>query len=484
MGDLKKPSRMLAAIVTTLSLGLGASGCAPQGPSEALGSICAAPAEGGEFCVPANQSPAGAWNKAAAHGSLPIKMWATWPSSVTLDEVVESPDRLDAWLADIDKVVMYLRDTKRNAESYKASLEGNLESLLRQATERQAAILAEMPVDAIGGFKTALVDKAGAEKDPLVAARAMDKQAMGAAQAVFDQERSEIGPLGATYADLVTAFADYRATEAAETATYALLSAQASEAAAEAIPDIEQAILSASLAASAKPNALRVSAMKLSAQIQVTEIASQKAIGPHQEFLATHGAALPDMTSGALRSITAMLGYVQQRVARSDATAIRLLEGAAMRAQTLTLLKTKDAGARLKIAQADLLKAGTTFQAGATARVAALSAAPEASKALRLPYLARRYDQITALLQMQPLCQPASSSWREAGCSALRGQFSAAAAYRETTLPVLITAGVATMRDKGVEAALLDAVQAKLKAGDVKGAALVYDAAVRTTEGI
>jgi hypothetical protein len=35
--------------------------------------------------------------------------------------------------------------------------------------------------------------------------------------------------------------------------------------------------------------------------------------------MATHGAATADMTSDALRSINAMLGYVQQRVKRSDA---------------------------------------------------------------------------------------------------------------------------------------------------------------------
>ncbi len=71
-------------------------------------------------------------------------MWATWPSAVTLDGVVESPDKLDAWFADIDKVVAYLRDTKRNAESYKASLEGNLDSLLRQATDEASKAL-KMP---------------------------------------------------------------------------------------------------------------------------------------------------------------------------------------------------------------------------------------------------------------------------------------------------------------------------------------------------
>jgi hypothetical protein len=76
-----------------------------------------------------------------------------------------------------------------------------------------------------------------------------------------------------------------------------------------------------------------------------------------------------------------------------------------------------------------------------------------------------------------------SASWRETGCSSLRGSFGAAETYLKMTLPALISTGLATMRGKGVDATLLDAAQAKLQTGDVKGAALVYDAAIRSTEG-
>jgi hypothetical protein len=102
---------------------------------------------------------------------------------------------------------------------------------------------------------------------------------------------------------------------------------------------------------------------------------------------------------------------------------------------------------------------------------------------MSLLYLARRYDQLTAFLQMAPLCDPSSSSWREAGCVSLRKSFSAAATERKTTLPTLITTGIATMHAKGVDPLLLDAAQTKLDAGDVKGAAILYDAALRATEG-
>jgi hypothetical protein len=222
--------------------------------------------------------------------------------------------------------------------------------------------------------------------------------------------------------------------------------------------------------------------MKLSAQIQAFELSSQSAIAPYKDLLATHGAALPDMTSGALRSLNAMLGYVQQRVARSDATATSLLDGIAMRKQALALLALGQP-LRDKISQAEVLKAGATFNADVNAHVTSLAVAPPMSATMKLPYLAARYDELTRMLQWQPLCDPSSSSWREDGCSALRGNFSAARSYLKTTLPALISTGLATMRAQGVAPTLLDAVQAKLDAGDIKAAAIAYDAAVRSTEG-
>jgi hypothetical protein len=188
------------------------------------------------------------------------------------------------------------------------------------------------------------------------------------------------------------------------------------------------------------------------------------------------------MTSSALRSLSAMLGYVQQRVARSDATAMSLLAGVALRRQALVLLQTNPLKGET-VAAALQFKAASAFSKTASERVAALGKPPVASATLNLPYLAARYDQLTALLQMQPLCDPSSSGWREAGCASLRPSFQAAEASLSTTLPMLITTGLSTMRAKGMDAALLDAAQAKLDAGDVKAAAVLHDAALRSVEG-
>jgi hypothetical protein len=140
-------------------------------------------------------------------------------------------------------------------------------------------------------------------------------------------------------------------------------------------------------------------------------------------------------------------------------------------------------GSRDQIAKALLQKASTMFAASATERVAAIASALPTSATLKLPYVAHRYDMLTTLVQLEPLCDPSSSSWREAGCVALRKSFPAAKAARTTEIPGLITAGILGMRQKNIDPALLDAAQAKLDAGNIKAAAILHDAALRGTEG-
>ncbi|WP_438029275.1 hypothetical protein [Sorangium sp. So ce233] len=483
MGATTQPASLVAALAA-LALGAGPSGCLWPEEDDALGSFCArlANADGPEYCVGANRSPADAWSQAEAHGDLPIEMWAELPRGTSMSELAASNETLDLWLGNVDKVVSYVRDEERNAESYGATLAGRLRFLLEYAAGQQTLLLEQEPVRAADRFIEAMSEKASAEKDPLLAALSADKQAMAAAQVVFARARDEAAPLQAEYASVVARFAAYRATEAAETAAYASLSREASRSALDELGGVEQAILAAVREASRAPDDLAVEIMTLSAQTQASAISFEESIAPHKEFLATHGAAMPDMSSGALRSLNAMLGYAQQRVARSDRTATALLGGVGLRRQAL-LAQKGDEGARAAIARARIEKASATFLAGAQARAAVVSAPPPVSERFGLPLLAERCGVLAALVQMRPLCEAAGSSWREAGCAALRGSFDAAAAELTTGVPRKIAAGLATLREKGMATALLDAVQARLDAGDVKGAAIAYDAAVRGAEG-
>ncbi|WP_437675160.1 hypothetical protein [Sorangium sp. So ce131] len=473
---------ILVAAAAALALGMVGSGCLWKRGDHTLGSFCAAAVGGEEHCVGENVGPGRAWSQAEKDGELPIEMWATWPKDNTLDEVVARSHRLDLWFGHLDEAIAYVRDDARNAESLRATLAGKMKSLLGEAADRQRELLAQEPVDAAGNFKTAMIDKASAEEEPLAAALAADKQAMAVVQAVFDEARRDVAPLQARYAGAAARFAAYRATEAAETAAYAALSEQASRSALEELDGVEQDVLAAAREASRAPNELAAEVMALAAELQVFAGSFEEAMAPHREFLGTHGAVLPDMISGALRSLSAMLGYTHRRVARSDATATALLGGIAMRRQALRALEM-DGGAREAIARSRIQRASEAFGERARARAAALSAAPPVSERLGLPLLAERCGELVTLVQMRPLCEAAGASWREAGCAALRERFDAAEAELRTGLPRKIAAGLSALREEGMAAAALEAAQARLDAGDVKGAAIAYDAAVRGAEG-
>ncbi|KYF66892.1 hypothetical protein BE11_48385 [Sorangium cellulosum] len=470
------------AAVAAVALGATATGCLWPREEHAPGRFCAqANTSTLEHCVDASEGPGSAWSKAEQDGELPIQMWARPPFRVS-DAFVASEAELSAWFDNLDRAVAYVRDEKKHAESLRATLHGELLGLLLSYRRDQKEILEEEPVRAADNFTRAMTDKASVEEEPLAAALAADKQAMAVVQAVFDEARGDAAPLVSRYAAVAARFADYRTTEAAETAAYAALSEQASRSGIDGLDGAEQAVLAAAREASRAPNELAAEIVTLSAELQALAVSFEGAIAPHKEVLATHGAVVPDMTSGALRSLGAMLGYARRRVARSDATATALLGGIALRRQALRVVQGNE-GAREAIARSRSERASERFREVARARSAALSSAPPVSEKLGLPLLAARYGELLALVQMRPLCEAAGSSWREAGCAELRGKLDAAEAELRTGLPRKIAAGLSVLREKGMAAAALDAVQAKLDAGDVKGAAIAYDAAVSSAEG-
>ena len=107
----------------------------------------ASPVQGGTYCVPASEGPSAAWAKAEANGTEPIRMWALWPKNVPIDDVIASPTRVNAWLDDEQRVMDYLRVTRGNAESYRATLAGRLGRDLSRARRAQEKIIADKVLD-------------------------------------------------------------------------------------------------------------------------------------------------------------------------------------------------------------------------------------------------------------------------------------------------------------------------------------------------
>lgn len=469
-----------------------AIGCAsPSSNTESLGTatsantiegtLCAAPRSGVEFCVSSNGNLNVAWNQAASAGGEPIQMWANWPSGISLGELVSDPSRMSAWLADVNKVLDFVRNNK-SAESYKATMAGHLAVKLKQVKDEQARLLSQPELDPIGQFKKALIEKANAENAPIQAQIADDKQSIARVNEVFHRTKSALAPTKHAYASIMNRFKAYREGEEAEAANFASLAQQASNTTLATLPGIEAAILAAARAASTAPNDLLLDVMRLSAELQQIELQYRAGLAPLANFIASHGTSIPDMTGGAIRSLAAMEVYIQRRSARNDATANSLLDGVEVRRQALIALAASEE-ARATLAQTRLLAASTTFNDDATARIAELWRTPPMNTTLNLPYLSERYDRFTTFLQLEPLCNTDTAAWRETGCIALRRHFNTARTYLTNTIPMLVRMGVATMRTKGVDPTLLDGIQAKLTSGDVRATVAAYDGALRASEG-
>jgi len=470
-----------SCFVLGLGLSIPGAGCMWSGDDESEGRICASPIEGGKYCVDSSSGPSAAWSEAIAHGSEPIEMWTVWPKKYELSDVVSSPVLLGAWFDDMRAILDYLRITKGSAESYRATMAGKMDRDLERAMSVQSALRREKKVDPKEAISELLLQKAATEVDPVKAEVTADKQALGEMQVVIDKAKVDGAPFAAQYKTFVDDFLAYRATEAAETLLYSQWSHNISAASLAELSGIENEVVTLAQKASAKPNELLMSGMKLTAEILQFDKSAREALLPHETLLIENGARMPDLTSGALRSIHAMLAYAKLRVARSDATAKSLLLGSEMRGNALYLLANADSPARTTIANALLSKAGTTFAQSAQAQVDAIKTA-QMSK-LGVPYLAHRYDERAALLQMVPLCNAISSSWRETGCVSMRPKFKDAGTYMKVTLPAEIKQGLVVLKNQGVDPQMIEKVQQRLDKGDIKGAAMAYDVVLQSAEG-
>lgn len=462
-------------LVAVGALGMFAPGCAsaPAKDGEdvatsaaeiASGALCASPVNGGEYCVPSNEDPARAWHQAVARGGMPVQMWVKLPTGTTLDQLVASRDAIRTWFAQNDRVIAFVRDKTMSAESYRATLAGHMGALIKQARDRQAQLLAEKPDDPVEHFKAGLTDKANVEKSPIVADLAKEKQAQIGLQSELDKAIAAIAPLSEAYAHVVTEYEAYRATESAEGATFVTLAETASQSTLDTIDAAEQSIVAAARDAGAKPNDLRVDAAKAAGELDAFEVELRRRLASYTAFTRDHGITAPDMTSSALRSLAAMLTYVQLRTAHSEATANSVLEDLAARRKALELRDTAHLSALA-------LRLSISHLAGLTAT----------SVKLKLPYLADRYDQLSALAQLEPVCEAPSPDAEDTGCAELLPQMTSARSEL-TRIPAAIREGLATMRRSGVDARAIATVEAWLSAGDAKAAALAYDATVRGTD--
>ena len=446
------------------------------------GKICASPAQGGVYCVPANQDPAGAWDQAISRGSLPIQMWAPRPDAIPLEALVADAAELNVWLEDMDKALRYVHDVKKNAESYRASLAGNAGQLLRETVELQKRLIANGQA-AIDHAVAAFRDKILNQGNPIVMQAQSDQWNITAIHQDVERAAAAAAEFQHSFDRIATDFKAHRESETTMVARWKKVADDAATADLETLAVLRVEAHDFSREESRRPNNIILEASRLAATLQKADELRPPSTRPEsvRDFGTTKQLNEPDFVATAARSLDNMIAYCEQRRNVSNEIARKISDGITARRDALIALKADDA-TRATISDAKTLRASAVFLSEITARVSTLWGLPQNSTKQKLPFLAQRYEEADAFVSFAPICAPPVVGWREAGCNLFNRHMVGARTYLLTSLPAIARMGLQQLEAAGIANTLLLDAQAKLLSGDMKGAMLSYDEAVRASD--
>ncbi|QQR45749.1 hypothetical protein JKA73_06355 [Myxococcus xanthus] len=413
----------------------------------------------------------------------PIKLWATAP------DVGASTQELATWLDAQQRVVDFLKNSNRSADSLMVSLEAQATERRSYGRDQDVTIAAAADrIDTILGNAAARVKQAAREYgDPVVVEEAEVKAGMVRLEQTLAESRAALEALSLQVVAVADQFRAYKDTEPAITMRLHTLAAQGSAADLEGLVTAQLEAVALAQQESGDSSAVVQEVMRLRTRLALLQEEYVERLGMDAAFIAQRGLHMGDLVDGELEMLGGMRGYCETRRRKVLTTVDRLLEGMKQRRDALIGLESNEA-TRQALADAAFLSASQRFLDGVTARSTQLWQVAPKSSALKLSFLSEKFDQMESYLQFEPACAPPTAgqrSWRETGCVAMRRDFSRVRTWMSSTLPGTLRLNVAMMRNAGtVPAALLAEVEAKLAAGQLKAAASVHDAALRVSDGL
>ncbi|AFE04955.1 hypothetical protein COCOR_02976 [Corallococcus coralloides DSM 2259] len=413
----------------------------------------------------------------------PIQLWATEPDANA------SPAEIATWFDVQNQVIDFLKTTQKNAETLHLSLSIHSGGMKIRYDE-QNQIIAEVS-DRLNtitkNVETQVKTQASAYGDPVVLEAAEVKAGMTRLDQAVAEARTALEALSPQVVSLVGRFETYRNTEAASVTALQALAAQGSMA---DLQGIEAALLAAadlSHQESGTASTLAMDARRLRSQLARAQEDYAASLVPHREFIQKRGLLMGDLVVGERKMVEGIEGYCEARKRKTLTTVERLVEGMKQRREALIALEA-DQATRQALADEAFLTASQRFLSDVTTRSTQLWQVAPKSTVLKLSFLSEKFDQMESYLQFEPACAPPAAgarSWREAGCIAMRRDFSRVRSWRTSTLPGTLRLNVAMMRQAGsVPAAMLAEVETLTTAGQFKAAATVHDAALRVSDGM
>ncbi|RKH36532.1 hypothetical protein D7Y13_00265 [Corallococcus praedator] len=412
-----------------------------------------------------------------------IKLWSVGPGEDS------SAGDLTAWMDSQQQVTNFLKNNNKSADALLESLKihaGESRNYVKDQGRILAAVT-ERVKTMLGAAEAKVKQEASAYGDPVVLEEADVKAGMEHLEETVARARATLDTLAPQVVTLANRFSAYKATEAATTAKLHALASQGSAADLQGLVTVQLDAVDLAHQESAESSAIAMEAVRLRVLLAELQEDYVEQLAPHKDFIARRGLRMGDLVDGELEMLGGIEGYAGSRLRKVLTGVDTLLEGMKQRRDALIGLEA-NAATRQALADAAFLTASQRFLDDVTSRSTKLWQVAPRSTVLKLSLLAEKFDQMDAYLQFEPACAPPQAgqrSWREAGCVAMRRDFSRVRSWMTSTLPGTLRINVAMMRQAGtVPAALLTDVEAKLATGQLKTAAMVHDAALRVSDGL
>jgi hypothetical protein len=448
-----------------------------------------------EVCQPLKNDPGSLWGKIYDALDKNSRPWINRSSDppmmdgeITLrirfgDAVPRTTVELEELFAQHERIVTFIGKQKDPSSSKLATREEFLRVLndLRDDIEGEAAELADSSKARTKSLRNMVLAKgSGGQMQTLLT----QLNALADVEEVLDDTEASLSSLVAPASAVIAQFSGLKGKQAALEAAAQDLSTRASNTTIATLPALQVELATWNDTQGVPASELLVEAARVEGHFAATLHDFQSRVDGLKDLVELGAVTVPALDETALTTHAGIVGYATAWEAYVNETFEQLQSGLKLRLEAL-VKAAADEATRSTFAKTQHLKAAQEFLAMANAESTQLLSLPPKSVTLKALLLTTKFDELTATLQLEPLCiadNLATESWRESGCVALRRDFARARTFLEKTIPALLRSDVAILRRAGVPTDQLAAIETELSAGRVRAAVALSDAAILSVD--
>lgn len=445
-----------------------------------------------EACQPLQSDPKSLWNKIRNDLENRSRPWINKSSDpemmdgeITLrfrfapGSEPDSVEELEELFAQQDRIIDFIGKQKDPGTSRAATREEYLRVLqgLIESLDDQSEGLREKSQQHINTMRQRLL-ALGTDDEQI--ALVTEVSELADLEALFDATELSLSSLTTPAAEAIQGFSSLKARQATLSRKALDLSKRASKTTAATLPALQTELTNWSNTESEPAADLMLDASRVVGQLGSTYRDFDARIERFEAVLSAGSITKPKFGDLAQTTHSGIASYAMAWEAFVGETFEQLQRGLKLRSEALQQAAADEA-TRVTFAKTQHLQAATDFLNEANQRSSQLLALPPKTVSLKAMVLAGKLDEVSALLELEPLCvaeKLAVESWRESGCVALRRDFARGRTFAEKTVPALIRANITLLRRAGVPADQLTPIESELAQNRVRAAAVLSDAVI------